>query len=303
MMSMSECSIFRIGVVVLACTAMVLLPSLPYAFEVDPLAWVVMGAMGAIGIGLLFRARVARVVAGLGFLAYAVAVPITLARTVIDGGLPPESSSLSLRGAMLLGIANAVATAALSVWLCVRALQVLRGRALRASLATARVVGATLAVVAANHLWIAVVGGTGLALSELGALSISVSTQGTQVLGFLGWPIWHLVLLASALAMLVAPRRIVERVATLLVLWLACLIPPAIVSAVQFNIGGIGTFFVIMVAIPVYLAWWLRDELRSSADSCSPPSGSRLFRRRAARLLRSSSGSSSADRAQHRTRS
>ena len=260
---MIERRTFRLGVVVLAVAAMNLAIAVMMPREAGVLPWLLVGAACAIGIGLLVRARVARALAGLVFLVCAVAMPVSLIGSLAEG-LPPDDWNLPV----LLSMANAVVTTALGVWLCVRAIQVLLGRPWRASLATARLAGGTLAVVAANHLWFAAAVGPGFGLGwfDLGSssLSISISPRGIELTGFSGWPIWHLVLAVIALAMLVAPRRIVERVATLLVLWFACLVPFALIDALRPRDGGFGLFLVLVALVPVYLAWWLRDELHRS---------------------------------------
>ena len=265
MVSMIERRTSRLGVVVLGFAAMQLALAAPALGHGVGWPWLVGGAACAVGIGLVLRARVARVAAGTVFAVCAAGAPISLLGALADG-LPPGGWS-ALAG---LAIGNAVATAALEFWLFVRAIQVLRGTSWRPSLVTARLAGAALTASAAYHLWLAVAvrSVTGIEVSGLGAMSVSLSSHGIELYGFAGWPIWHFVLGPLGLGLVVARRRIVERVATVLVAWLGLLVPLAALDAVR-QPGGFGLFVVAFAAIPVYLAWWFRDELRR--DAAAPP--------------------------------
>ena len=264
-MSMVERRMFRIGVVVLAVTALELSLLVTMPPEMGVLARVVGLVPGALGIGLLFRSRVARAVAGLGFALGAVGMPISLVGELLESAPQVGWDRLSA-----LAIADAIATTALGVWLCVRAIQALLGRTWAPSLVTARLVGAALAAVAAYHLQLASAVGAGLGLSDAGAIAISATARGAQIAGFPGWPIWHLGLAAIALAMLVAPRRTVRRAATWLLAWFGALFVLATVEMLLLREALLGPFIALMLVVPVYLAWWLRDELRRGEPMIEP---------------------------------
>ena len=228
----------------------------------DALAWLLIGASCALGVGLLARVRAARAVAALGFLACGVIVPLSFVSALLDAWPP------ALDPPVLLSIANAAGITVLGVWLCFRAVQVLLGRSWHPSLLTARLTGAALTAVAANHLWLARVIGADFASTDGAGLSVSISSRGSQFAGFPAWPIWHLGLGALALVLLAAPRRTAARAATALALWFACLAPLAAFHGVRFHDALVGPFTTILVLIPAYLAWWLGDELRHDE---SPP--------------------------------
>jgi hypothetical protein len=259
MRSIVERRTFRLGVLVLAFAAVSL--SLAMTAPVVDLPWwlwLVNGAAVAAGIGLLVHTRVARAVAGVAVAAAGVFMAISLAdvpRMLIrlaelDVWMPVA----------LLAIANAVVTTLLSLWFCIRAIQALLGRQWAATLVTARLTGAALAVIATGHLWFAAAAGVGLGLDTAGGVAISLSASGAQAAGFPGWPIWHFVLGILALMMLAGPRRLVARATTLLVVWCACL--PALVLIDAPQIGApIAPFVVLMTLVFTYLAWWLRDEV------------------------------------------
>lgn len=249
----------RIGVVITALFAMICAIALTAPVEVG-VGWCVIALLGMTGIGLLRGAWFARVLAGLLFVACAVLAPVSLiqqlAGTPSPGGWDPGWA---------LAVANALATTLLLVWLCVRAIQVLRGASGRASGVTARLAGAVLALVAVNHLWLAAQVGIGWQ----GSWSINISPRGTTLVGFPGWPLWHLALLVPSLVLLAGPRRVRAGAATVLMLLCAALVPLVIVAA-----GLTGSFepelillVVGTVLVPVYLAWWLRGELRASAPA------------------------------------
>lgn len=158
-----------------------------------------------------------------------------------------------------LSVANAIATTLLLVWLGIRAIQVLLGRPWRASVVTARLAGGVLAVVAANHLWLAAQIGFGWQ----GAWSINISPQGTRLIGFPGWQIWHLVMLVAALMLLAGPRRMLRAAARVLMLLFAGMVPLVLVAAVRTGFFELALLLLVlgMTLIPVYLWWWLSNEL------------------------------------------
>jgi hypothetical protein len=264
MRSIVERRTFRLGVLVLAFTAMNL--SLAMTGPLDHIewgAWLMIAAAGVTGIGLLVHARVARAIAGV---AVAVAGVLTL---VSLAGLPGRVTGLAALQdwtPLVLGaVANTVATALLGVWFCIRAIQALLGRPWAATLVTARLTGAALAVIAAHHLWLAAMAEVGLGLGSLGGIGISISESGTQLAGFPGWPIWHCGLAIIALMMLAGPRRLVSRAATLLVVWCACLVVLVLIDLPQLMMLLV-PFTVLLALILTYLAWWLRDEVRRVLD-------------------------------------
>src|SRR3954471_9724389 len=246
MRSIVERRMFRLGVLVLAAAAMNL--SLAMTMPDGELAlwlWLISGAACAVGIGLLVHARVARAVAGLVVAVAGAGTLVSLRATLgllIDGPVLHGGTLLAL-----LSVANAAATTALSVWFCIRAIQALRGRQWAATLVTARLTGAWLAVIAASHLWSAAAAGVGLGLDSAGGIAISISASGTQLAGFPAWPIWHFVLAILALMMLAGPRRLVARAATLLVAWCACLAVLVLIDAPR--LGAQMTLFAVLLAL------------------------------------------------------
>jgi hypothetical protein len=250
---------FRIGMVITAMSAMVLAFTLSAPLR-PTMLWPLLGlaVLAATGLGLLFGARFARVLAGLLLLVCAVASPLALARGL--RGTAPEPGELG----WWLTVANAVATTALLMWLCVLGIQVVRGRSWRASVITARLAGGALTAIAVDHLWLAVQIGVGWHAGW----AINVSPLGTRINGFPGWQLWHLAVLASGLGLLVGPRRWLCGAATVLTLVLTSLAPLALVA-----VAVAVTDFHLILALPVLgivglsvaLAWWLRQALRAEA--------------------------------------
>jgi hypothetical protein len=249
---------FRIGVLFTAVTGMIL-PAV-FTAPIDgaaALPLLLLAGFGVTGVGLLVRARFARVLGGLLFLACAVVAPISLIGE-LSAGAPLEVDL-----AWLLAVANAIATTSLLVWMCIRAIQVLLARSHAASHVTVRVVGCALALIAANHLWLAFQVG----LAWNGSWSIHVAPEGTQLVGFPLWPVWHGALLVVALVMVAGPQRVLGRAATGLLLLFAALPPLVVVAAVHTGMLELMLPLLGMMLIPVYLSWWLRDEIgRRDAD-------------------------------------
>ncbi len=246
---------FRLGVLATALAVLVLSLGVtaPVGYVPPWWWWLALGVFGATGIGLLFAARVARVLAGLLLLAFAVGAPISLLRTLARS--PMEGADLM----RWLLVGNAVAMTLLLTWMCIRGIQVLLGRPRGARVVTVRLAGGALAVVAANHLWWAAQVG----FEWTAAWSIQISHQGMQLMGFPFWPLWHVALLAVALAMVAGPRRILGHAATALMLLFAGLVPLVIVAAIRTDLLVVAELTIAgMMLVPVYLAWWLRDELR-----------------------------------------
>lgn len=266
MRSMVERRTFRLGVLVLASVALVVWLAVLGPPDPEIWFWVILGLTAAVGVGLLFHLRVARAVLGLAVAACGALAPFEAIGALLDA--VPLAGWTPL---VVLGVANAVATTTLGVWLCVRAIQALLGRTWPPSLITARMTGATLAVIAADHLWLAAA--TGAGPSSVGS-SMGVSPSGVQLSGFPGWMIGHLALAVIALAMLAGPRRLVARAATLLVGWCVALVGLVVISGIigfaaidaPGRIGAMMTLFAaFQPAMFAYGAWWLRDELRRQA--------------------------------------
>jgi len=253
----SERGIVRIGVVFLLMTVMGLGLAMIGPGGPEPLPWLAFGGLGVIGVGLLRRARFARVLAGLLLLAGAVATlgsfAHTLAVRVSDG----------VDVAWLLPASNAAATTLLLGWLFVRGLLILGGRAGRAAAVTPRVVGIALACIAAGHLWLAYQLGFDSELSW----SARITPEQTAVYGFALWPFWHLALLIVAVALAAAPRRMLRHAAAALVLLLAALLALLVVKAASMSVLTLLAPALGALLAPVYLSWWLRDELVRSEVS------------------------------------
>jgi hypothetical protein len=247
---------FRLGVVTTGMAVLVLSLALTAPLGEIPLWWwLALGLLGTTGIGLLLGARFARVLSGLFLLACVVFVPLSLFETLSSS--PVVGADLL----WLLAIANAVATTLLMTWMCIRGILMLLGRGRRSSAVTARVVGGVFAVVAANHLWLAYLMG----FEWTGYWSFNISDEGTRLVGFPFWPVWHVALLVVALAMLAGPRRMLGHAATALLLLFAILMPLMIVAALRTGFIAVQLTIFGMMLIPVYLSWWLRDELRTDA--------------------------------------
>ena len=254
---------FRIGVVISAVAATAFCMAVSGirdagAAGIIAVLFVVVGILGAIGAGLMFGARFARVLGGLLFLVGLVGSPIHLIRGLAASGMP-ESADPS----WFLWVANAIATTLLLMWLCLQALRVLsRKVSRRGGVVTARITGGVLAVVAANHLWVA----TQVGMDSHGAWSITISPHGSQLFGFPGWPFWHLALLVVALVLLCAPRTLLHHAATALMLLFGSLLPLVALAVALTGLFMLEMLLVLIVIslVPAYLSWWLRDELRQS---------------------------------------
>jgi hypothetical protein len=249
---------FRLGVMITAMSAMVF--SIAFIRSIDGggpwwIAFALFGLLGATGVGLLFRAWFARVLGGLLFLGAGVLSPISLIQA-LDRSSVPGSRDVG----WFLSVGNAIATTLLLVWLCFRAIQVLLGTTRAASFVTARLVGGVLAVIAAHHLGLAAEIGFGWQ----GSWSVNLSPRGTQLIGFLGWPIWHLALLATALVMLAGPRRMLGGAATALALLFIGMVPLTIIAAARTLFFELELLLLLIgvTLLPAYLSWWFRDELQ-----------------------------------------
>jgi hypothetical protein len=257
---------FRIGVMTTAMAVMILPLAVTAPLDGSTLpGWIALALFGATGIGLLLRARFARVLAGLGLLACALFTPVSLIQmlTMLTGGVRHEGWDPMWPGF----VANATATKLLVIWLCIRGIQTLLGRAPRTRDLTVRIVGGVLTIIAAHHLWLASQPG----VAPSGTWSVHVSLDGTILVGFVGWQLWHGIALVLGLVMVAGPRRVLARATTALVVLFAALVPLVLVALVDMRVFGLQVAFFGMLAFPVYLAWWLRDEVRRRV--ASPPHG------------------------------
>jgi hypothetical protein len=248
---------FRLGVMVTAVAAMILALAVTAPLDGRSLpGWIALGLFGVTGIGLLRRARFARVLAGLGLLACALFTPVSLIQ-MLSRGVRPDGWD-----PMWLGfVANATATKLLVIWLCVRGIQALLGRSPRASDLTVRLVGGVLMIIAAHHLWLASQPG----VAPSGTWSVNLSIDGTILVGFAGWQPWHGIALVLGLVMVAGPRRVLAPATTALVVLMAALVPLVIVAMADMRLFVLQVTFFGMLAFPVYLAWWLRDETHRRA--------------------------------------
>lgn len=247
----------RIGGIFLAMAALTLAMAVSVAAEAALLIAIPAVLLGGTGIGLLVDARPARLVASLLLLACVVMLPLSLGNTLMQVSGPLEARRL-------LAAASAVATTVLLMWLCFRGLQVVRGKSLPASVFTARLTGGALAVIAGNHLWeAAVTGSWGLGAYE--SFAFRISTQGTALYGFPGWPLWHLAALAIAAILLVGRRPALGRAVTALAGLFACLVPLSLVAMVRMRMSmrELSLFIPVLALglLPALLCWWLREEL------------------------------------------
>jgi hypothetical protein len=254
----------RIGVLLcLLSAAMAILVLTGGEFEsADLLALPILLLLGTTGIGLLFDLRPARIGAALLLTISALAAGVELVMVMIES-LP----HLVWTASGFLALANAVATTLFLVWLHIRAVQVLLDRPLRPGPVTARLTGALLVLVAALHLQAALEHGD--AWGGQGAWSLSVSASGTHLAGFPGWGLWHVALLPVAGALLLGRGRLLRHAAaalTALLAALALLIPLGTLLADPEPAREAGeTLFAVVLALgPVFLAWWLRDELATA---------------------------------------
>lgn len=233
----------------------------------EPLMLVPLAAM-AIGIGLLVGVGLARV---LGVVLFAGLAAVTTVQVILMLVRLAEQATWDLD--WFLPIANLLASAALQLWLDVRAIQVLLDRPLPQDRATtARVAGGALAVIALWHLAMAFE----LGLGWRGA-SATISATATHLLGFIGWPAWHLALLLLACGLMFGRGRLLRHAATGLTL-LFLLLGPLLVHGLHAQApfldlppeampldAGMVALAVMMALIPAYLAWWLRDEVSTAA--------------------------------------
>jgi hypothetical protein len=261
----NERRMFRIGVVI--CALAVMMAGLELGGGGLSLAehaiwWPIVALMAATGVGLLFAVWPARIGGALLTALLAVVCVIGLVQLV---GEIAGTTELAL--AELLPAANPAVTILFFLWLQVSGFLVLIGRPLGRGQVTARVAAGALAVIAACHLDLA------RELSSLpeamaGTWTFSATVSGIWFLGFPGWPIWHAALLVVACALLVGRGRLHRHAATALLVLVAILCPLVFFALVQAEVPapvvvGLVAVAAGTMAVMVYLAWWLRDELRS----------------------------------------
>jgi hypothetical protein len=242
----------RLGVVILAMTAMLL--SIGLVLPLDEVAWfewLILAVFVATGIGLVARQPFARVIAALGL----VAGIVLGARSQYQLW---SELYVDWNVTTVLAVANAIVTTLLGFWLGVRALLVVVGRA-RSITITARLVGAMIFVVAANHLWLAHLYG----IAWRGGFSINFSGQGTQLFGFPGWPLWHAAALLTALVMVAGPRRMLAPATYVLMVLAYLLVPLMAIALIAIEDGfdlPLFVFTILVTLLVAYLARWLRAE-------------------------------------------
>ncbi|MEO7731309.1 MAG: hypothetical protein ABIY55_10075 [Kofleriaceae bacterium] len=257
----------RIGVILLGASLVMASLALLVPFEGASLLGVLpVCLLALLGLGLVRNTQVARVLTGLLLLACVVLAPISTIRLVAA-----SAAQADLDAAWFLSSANALATTLLTVWLCLRGIQQLLGRAPRTILVTARIVGGVLAVIAVSHLWIAAQ--VGFAWGD--SWSMRISIDGTSLFGFPGWPLWYLVALVLGLVLLVGPRAVLARAATALLALFVALVPLVLVTTLETRIVAFQLVSLGVMLLPIYLVWWLREQLRvdASGDPATGPRG------------------------------
>ena len=238
----------RLGVVVLAFTAMMLVIFLMMPFDVAWFEWLILATVVATGVGLVRRLRFARAIAALGLVAGIVLGVRSEYQLWSELDVDWDVTTA-------LAVANAIVTTLFGFWLAVRALLVVIGRA-RSTTITVRLVGAMLAVAAADHLWLARLYG----MAWRGGFSISVSAQGISLFGFPGWPLWHAAALLTALVMIAGPRRMLAPATFVLMVLAYLLVPLMAIGMIAAFDGPLFVFTILVSLLVAYLAWWLRAE-------------------------------------------
>lgn len=247
--------------------------------SVIPLMTIPLVIFGATGGGLLVGSRAASIAAQVLLLVCMILGPLGLVGALVS------TRAAALDGRWLLAIGNAIFTTALWAWICFRGLQVLRGKDLRAAVFTSRLTGVALAAIAADHLYEAVLlesRASGLASS--GSFAFRIGLEGTALYGFTGWPLWHLALLLTAAVLLAAPRPRLVKAAGALAGLFALVLPLSLAALSKLNEHELAMFapLLVMMLLPILLAWWLREELigpvpaklPASATESPPPGAS-----------------------------
>jgi hypothetical protein len=248
----------RLGVVILAMTAMVLEIFLLLPFDhVEWFEWLILAVVLATGIGLVARQPFARIIAALGLVAGIVVGVYSEYQLWSEFDVEWDVTTA-------LAVANAIITTLLGFWLAVRALLVVIGR-VRSTTITARLVGAMLVVVAVDHLWLAHLYG----MAWRGGFSINVSPQGISLFGFPGWPLWHAATLLTALVMIAGPRRMLAPATFVLMVLAYLLVPLMAIGMIAAFEAPLFVFTIMASMLFAYLAWWLRTDAKTSLNAAS----------------------------------
>lgn len=237
--------------------------------SVVPLMAIPLVIFGATGVGLLVGSRAASIAAQVLLLVCMIAGPVGLVGALASTG------AAALDGGRLLAIGNAIFTTALWAWICFRGHQVLRGKGLRAAVFTSRLTGVALAAIAANHLYeAALMGGSASGLASSGSFAFRIGLEGTALYGFAGWPLWHVALLFTAAVFLAAPRPRLIKAAGALAGLFAVVLPLSLGALSGLSEGELAVVapVLVMMLLPVLLAWWLREELIGPVPARLPAS-------------------------------
>lgn len=258
----------RIGGLFLAAAAIFLGVGLAGP-SVAPLMTIPLVIFGATGVGLVVGSRAASVAAQVLLLLCMILGPVGLVGALANTG------AAALDGRRLFAIGNAIFTTALWAWICFRGLQVLRGKNLRAAVFTSRLTGAALAAIAANHLYeAALMGSFASGFAAPGSFAFRIGLEGTALYGFAGWPLWHVALLFTAAVFLVAPRPRLVKAAGALAGLFALVLPLSLGALAGLSEGELAVFapVLVMMLLPILLAWWLREELIGPVPARLPES-------------------------------
>ncbi len=216
----------------------------------------------ATGVGLIVHAKWARWFAGGLFLLIAVG-DLWEFRGHMSQQLPHMVWTLESS----LWILNAALTSALFLWLSYRALRTLVDPERPPNKWTPRLIGLVLVVAGVAHLKAAFTMG-----GMMGGVSMQFSDGGLRLLGFRGWPLFHIAGVVVGLGLLVGNERI-ARVSTSGLLLLYCLLGPLaawsafdMFSERSFGLAII-LFFLALPLVLVYLCWWLLHELGGAWSS------------------------------------
>lgn len=213
----------------------------------------------ASGIGLIARAQWARWSAGGVFLLIGLA-SLWQSGSLLSEQLPNMVWTLE----SVLWLANAVLTSALFCWLSYRAILTLIDPERPPSLWTPRLVGLVVAVASLAHLAVALT--LGGKVDGIG-MFMSLSSDGIRLLGFWGWPLYHVAGVLVGLGLLVGNARVSNAASAGLVVLVGVLAPSAALALLDFAsampVFGIATMLLFMglPLILVYLCWWLLREL------------------------------------------
>ncbi|MEZ4362760.1 MAG: hypothetical protein R3B48_21395 [Kofleriaceae bacterium] len=233
---------------------------LMFRFPVGPVeilaSLIILGAFGLLGASLARGVKLARWLCLAGLVG---SLPMMVYELRVLGPPLQLMRESGWDAAVVASCANIVAFLALGMWLAIRAICVLLGRYRSGSLATARVVGATLCVVALVHLHSAMA--FSLPAGTFATLSVSSAT-GIVAIGFVGWQMWHATLLGISLMLLILPGRWLPFACTALLGLTTMLFPLGVQSWWP---DPAQTWFLFgLVGLLAYSIWWLRATLVAS---------------------------------------